>query len=210
MRSHDRFERLQEKEVAQSFKVWCRDRYQLTSDEADSMAGEFLEVLKAPPQVTVDLETTEVQPTQLDPLLDEVLSCHSDSSDEVNPADYFLTTSRASNSFIIVRDKKGRGRLHRTDGCWIARYRSVKFPTLCSVEPETDSYDFRCRLCWPIGLPVDNRSSEESEAEAEVTGIFQAPMEGQGEDFVIGAQADDGFENQSNWSVAGDHPGTGS
>ena len=210
MRSPDRFEKLQEKEVAQSFRVWCRDRHQQTPEEADSMAGDFLDVLKAPPQGTVNLEEMESQPTQLDPLVSEVLSCHSDSSEEVNPAEYFLTTSRPVNSFIVVKDKKGRGRLRRADGCWMARYRPIKFPTLCSVEPETDSYDFRCRLCWPVGLPVDNRSSEESEAEAVVTSIFQAPMEGQGETFVESTQAIDGFEDQSNWSVTGDLPDTDS
>jgi hypothetical protein len=208
MRSQDRFEKLQEKEVAQSFKIWCRDRYQLSPEEADSMARDFLDVLKTPPQGTVNLEEVEAQPTQLDPLVDEVLSCQSDSSEEVDPAEYFLTTNRPVNSFIIVKDKKGRGRLHRADGCWMARYRSIKFPTLCSVEPETDSYDFRCRLCWPVGLPVDNRSSEESEAEAVVTNIFHPPVEDQSELFIEGDHVVDGIEDQSNWSITGDFPDT--
>jgi hypothetical protein len=163
MREVNRFELLQEKEIAQSFKTWVRDRHDLTAEDADAVADSFLKMLKTPPQVpqqVLDIEEEDVPDLPTDLVLDSGVS--SDSSEDVPQKDWFLAENRPGNSFLVVRNKKGQGRLHRSDGCWIARYRAVKFPHLCDQEPDESTYDFRCRLCWPSIASEEMNSSQSS------------------------------------------------
>jgi len=164
MRSMSRFETLQEKEIAQSFKVWSQERLQLTVEEADLQASLFSQVLKTAPNITIEVDdenppvAVPASPLHLE--LEE--GVNTDSSEEACHDDWFRSKNRPTNLYLIVKNNKGKGRLHKSDGCWIARYRALRHRSICSQEPDPKEYDFRCRLCWPSGLPMEDRSSEES------------------------------------------------
>ena len=202
MREVNRFDLLQEKEIAQSFRTWVMDRHELTAEEADSMADSFLKMLKTPPQApqqvlsVEDDDNLEVPPVEIP--ANEVSS---DSSEDVHQKDWFLAENRPSNLYLVVRNKKGQGRLHRSDGCWIARYRAVKFPHLCDKEPNVETYDFRCRLCWPSIASTEANSSQSSEEES-ATGEADPDEEG----MPISGEGDHLEETGSVWSVAGQQP----
>ena len=196
MRSSDRYVLLQEKEIAHSFKAWCRDRLQLNQEEAEEMADIFADTLRKPPLTP----STIVQPAQVvvdddgeaEPLAPEASS---DSSEDPAQDAWFLAKNRPTNVFLIIHSAKG-ARLHKSDGCWIARYRSVKHPEFCQMEPSPSDYDFRCRMCWPSGLP-DEASSQESDEEVE-----QHPPEEESEPELV--QGDD--QVSSSWSVTHNTP----
>ena len=201
MRSQDRYEKLQEKEIAQSFQVWCKDRYGLTRELAESVAEQFTKVLKIPPQGVVNIEDLETQTAEAVDLQIPQQDENSDSSEEVNAKEWFLKTNRPENRFVLVRNSKGQTRLHRSDGCWIARYRALKFPTLCTDQPNSEEYDFRCRLCWPNIQSTEENSSQES----------SSGEEQQDEEVESGQDIAHQFSEdlQSNWSVAGEAPQPG-
>jgi hypothetical protein len=199
MKEVNRFELLQEKEIAQSFRTWVMDRHELTTEEADSVAGDFLKMLQTPPQVPQqvlnleDDDSPEVPPVEI--FANEVSSV---SSEDVPQKDWFLAENRPSNLYLVVRNKKGQGRLHRSDGCWIARYRAVKFPHLCDKEPNVDTYDFRCRLCWPSVAATEANSSQSSEEES---AAGEADLDEVG--VPISGEGDYLEELSSEWSVTG-------
>jgi hypothetical protein len=198
MKSVNRFDILQEKEIAKSFRDWSRDRLQLTEDEAETVSGIFADTLRLPPihvqesTLVPSVDLTQTILSDDEPLAEE----EDDSSEDPEPDAWFLAKNRPQEAFLIIRSGKG-ARLHRTNGCWTARYRAVKNPQLCQKEPSNNEYDFRCRLCWPSSLPADEVSSQDSsdseveqqsEEEHLTEGLVQQP---------IGHEV----ETASNWSL---------
>jgi hypothetical protein len=175
MRSEDRYDILQEKEIAHAFKTWCMERLQLDQDEAGTMSNLFADVIRKPPLVA----SVDSMPTQIDAPSQEMLdttvnAASSDSSEDPDPDAWFLSKNRPTNTFLIIRSAKG-ARLHKSDGCWTARYRAVKHPEICQVEPTQSDYDYRCRLCWPTGL-LNEASSQESSAEDTLDALAPPPL----------------------------------
>jgi hypothetical protein len=169
MRAVDRFEALQEKEIGKAFKDWTRDRLQLSEEESEGMSRVFAEILRRPPvesqSIVVDEdEDSFAQTVQVVSKNPE--SAEDDSSEDPDPNAWFLSQSRPEEAFLIIHSNKG-SRLHRTNGCWSARYRAVKNPHLCQKEPSTTEYNFRCRLCWPVGISSDQNSSQEESSKSE-------------------------------------------
>jgi hypothetical protein len=120
----------------------------------------------------------------------------SDSSEDPDPDAWFLSKSRPANTFLIIRSAKGT-RLHKSDGCWTARYRAVKHPEICQVEPAQSDYDYRCRLCWPTGLP-EEASSQESSVEDAPEVIAPFPL---GPGVGHGPEGELDIDGTSAWSI---------
>ena len=199
MRSTNRFEILQEKEIAKAFRDWCTDRLQLKKEEAEAMAETFADILRKPPLSSNDPQGAAPIPIQID-LTETIPSPPSedDSSEDPDPNSWFLSKSRPEEAFLIIRSGK-HSRLHRTNGCWTARYRAVKCPQFCQKEPSTSEYDFRCRICWPVELQSQELSSQggSSEAEEDPESEREEHQVGSPEPLIVG----DRFDQASNWSI---------
>jgi hypothetical protein len=154
MKQPDRYESFGEEDILQELGDWLRKRKGLPSDKVDHIMDVTRQRMNRLPFSVASSPVSSVQPTI-------PVDVHCDVSSD-SDSEGLAVTSKPG--FLIIFDGS-KGRLHKSSGCWHARYRKANKSTWHDVMPDSHEYHSICKLCWPpvsqdeLGSDTDTQSS---------------------------------------------------
>ena len=188
-RRPDRYEVLDERDIAATLEHWLEQRGVLNDSQIAELVGPLRETWRAAKLDDPDGEVG-VPPFVASEDLSRDSSA-SESSEQSSPSKQLgkrIKVQEREARYVIVELPGGVARLHKagSQGCWMGRRRAFRSSREYVEAPARHAYTHVCKLCWPKGgLDSGSEATEGSEAatndaadEPEISSGAQGPEAG--------------------------------
>ena len=170
-RRSDRYEVLDERDIAATLEHWLEQRGVLNEFQIAELVGPLRETWR-----TAKLEAPDGEvgvPPYVAPQNPSGNGSASDSSEQSSPSPQLgkrIKVQEREARYVIVELPGGVARLHKAgqQGCWMGRRRAFRSSREYVEAPARHAYTHVCKLCWPKG-GVDSGSEATEGSEAATT-----------------------------------------